>query len=171
MRPIFKTTLIIQSERGWMQQKDLSLDTEHTGWVTSGRMPEQPWFVVEYDGNRSAFVERFRQPGAGLYAGSDLDFFYRYQPSDHALSGGVFAVSDRITGDLLLEIAVSPGRIEQFMSAIRQYVGLTENNPTYRVKLCTETQIADFEKEVFLVYGADGELIRQRSLIPDWIEM
>jgi hypothetical protein len=155
-----------------MQREELSLEVGHTGWIASGRGPEQPWLVIEYDGEASTFIERFRQPGAGLYAGSDLDLFYRYQPSVHAPpGGGVFAVSDRVTGDFLLEITASAGRIERFVRAMRQYAELTDSDPTYRVKLWTDTQVADFEKEVFLVYSPERGLIRQRSLIPDWIEM
>lgn len=155
-----------------MQREALSLGIEHTEWVTGDRAPEKPCLVIEYDGKESTFIERFRQPGAGLYMASGIDMFYRFQPSGHALpGGGVFTVGDRVTGDLLLEITTPPGRIERFVSAVRQYVELTGDDPTYRVKLWTETQVADFEKEAFLVYSAEGGLIRQRSLIPDWIEM
>lgn len=155
-----------------MQREKLSLVVDNVEWVTRDQHMEQPCLIVEYDGEKSTLVDRFRKPGASGYTPSDLDLFYRFRPSAHKPTGrGVFAVGDRVTGKLLLEITAPRDRIELFVSAMRQYTDRTEDDPTYRVELWTRTRVAEFETEAFLVYSADGRLIRQQSLIPDWIEI
>jgi hypothetical protein len=55
---------------------------------------------------------------------------------------------------------------------MRQYAETVDADPRYAIDVRASGQeVGSFEKELFLVYGADGTLLRRRSLIPEGIEI
>lgn len=156
-----------------MRRENLSADIENVDWVDTEQQPDQPCFTIEFDGPEEELRDRFRKPDNSGYTPDDLDIFYRLQKSDHpSVTGGVFSISDSLTGELLIEINASPDLIEKFVYAVRQYASTVDEDIRFEVRIrVQDQQVAVFDKETLLVYGADGTLLRRRSLIPDGIEI
>lgn len=156
-----------------MWHDSLSVDLDKVNWIDTEQQPVQPCLVINYDGSEEDLKDRFLKPDSTGYPPEELDIFYRHRSSDHsAASGGVFSVSDRVTGSYLFEVTVPPELIEKFVHAMHRYAAAVDDHPRYEVQLRAKSrQIARVEKEVFLVYGSDGTLLRPRSLIPDGIEI
>lgn len=155
-----------------MRRTDFAVTLDNTEWLDTGRQPESPQLVIQYDGSEIALAKRFLGTDGSGYTPDELDLFYREQVSDSPLtSNGVLGVSDRITGEYLFEINTSTAVIEEFAYAIRQYAEASETPARYEVALWVEdSEVAVFTKETFLVYQPDGTLLRHQSLTPRSIE-
>ena len=150
-----------------------TIELTNTGWLDNGSTPSQPCLRLHITLSSDDLAERF-QPGDGsTYRPSDLDLYFRDRSSSRAaVEGGILTVSDRLTGDLLLEAVVNASVIERFVSAVRQYAARTGNDRKYTVELqCEGTIATSFEKQIFIVYNAENELLRERSVIPAHIEL
>lgn len=119
---------------------------------------------IEWTGSESQLKTVFECPVRDRYTAADIDIAYRMQPSRFpAASGGVLSLTDAMTGTYLFEINVSTSLIEKLVQTA---------DDGYVVKLCYDDEtIATVPKETLLVYGADGILLRERSLIPDSVEI
>lgn len=156
-----------------MRRGRLSVALTNVDWVESELPPEQPYLSITFDGPEEELKERFRKSKDSGYTPDDLDFCYRIQQSSHpTVSGGVFSVSDRLTGEYLFEIDVSVKTIEKFVYAVRRYATTRDEETRYGVEIRVGNRpVAEFGKEIFLVYGSERTLLRHRSLIPDEIEI
>lgn len=119
---------------------------------------------IEWSGSKDQLKAAFESPVRNQYSPADIDIAYRMQPSRHpAASGGVLSLTDAMTGTYLFEVNVSPSTIEELVQAA---------DDGYVVELCHDDETtATVPKETLLVYGADGTLLRERSVIPDSVEI
>jgi hypothetical protein len=84
----------------------------------------------------------------------------------------VVALTDRVTGDYVLEINVVAEDVLPFITAARRYGEKTGDAARYRLRLLADgDEVAAYEKGTLLVYSSDGELLRQHSLIPSGVEI
>lgn len=119
---------------------------------------------IEWSGSKDQLETAFESPVRNQYSPADIDIAYRMQPSRHpAASGGVLSLTDAMTGTYLFEVNMSP-------SSIKELVQAADDGYVVEMRHDDET-IATVLKETLLVYGADGTLIRERSLIPDHVEI
>lgn len=120
---------------------------------------------IEWSGSKDQLKAAFESLVRDQYSPTDIDIAYRMQqPSHHpAASGGVLSLTDALTGTYLFEVTVSPSSIEELVQTA---------DDGYVVKLrYNDKTIATVPKETLLIYGADGTLLRERSLIPDSVEI
>lgn len=156
-----------------MHRDKLSARVGDIEWFDTGQQPSKPTFIITFDGPASDLRSRFQRPGSEQYTPADIDIFYRPHPSARpAASSGVLGLSDGMTGDYLLELNLGSDVIETLVAAVRQYASAAEAGPRYSVELWAgDHQLGTFDKETLLVFNADGELVRQRSLPPDGLEI
>lgn len=82
------------------------------------------------------------------------------------------AITNRMTGEFILELNVPAAEILEFVSAARRYAERTDDAVRYRARVVADGEpLADFEKRTLLVYSNEGELLRQQSLIPSGVEI
>lgn len=127
-----------------------------------------PAIRIDFDGPEERLRERLTADGELLDAES-IDVAYRLQgeTADPA-TGGVLAVTDRVTGDFVLETNAVADDVLRFIAAVRDRNG----DPHYRVVLTIEGEpLVEYEKRLLLVYDVEGELLRGRSLIPSGVEL
>jgi len=119
---------------------------------------------IEWTGSADELKAAFESPARDQYTPDEIDLSYRVQPTDYpAATGGVLSLTDAMTGTYLLELNVSPSRIDELTQTA---------DGGYVVELRHDDEpIATFPKDTLLVYSADGTLLRERSLIPDSLEI
>jgi len=141
----------------------LTADTEP--WKTEGST--LPTLAVTYDGPEGDLTARLTADGSLLTA-PDVDVSYRRQPNAEGADSGVLSLTARLTGEYLLEVDAAADTVDSLVEAAREVPG----EEGYRVRI--ERPDADpitYDKRVLLVYDGDGNLERERSLIPSGVEL
>lgn len=148
------------------------LHTSHTGWIETGGTPLTPVLHLQFGGHSEELIDQMSKTGTGNEYPEDIDIAFQLRTSpDDSNATGVLAVSDRLTGEYLLELEVATERIFAFVRCVHEYADATGDEVEYIVSLDAEDGTAmEFQKNVLLVRMTDGELYRSRSLIPPWVE-
>ena len=170
-----------------MRRDYFELEVTNIDWVGSGEDPEKPLVEIEFSGPGDLLRERLSDAEGETLAGEDVDVAFRLQgdlETDDA-APGVVAVTNRITGDFVLELNETADDVLRFIEAARTYGEAVEHgssnqgspdnaveNGGYRVVVSIDGQeLVEYEKDTFLVYDADGEFLREESLIPPGVEL
>lgn len=128
---------------------------------------EQPVAHIRFDGPADILTER-------LTPDEDVDVAFRYQTRvDADDATGVFSVTDRMTGDFVLEANADADAVLDLVGAAREYGQATsDSDGCYSVSVTEDGQpVFETEKRTLLVYDNDGSLRRQHSLIPSGVEL
>jgi hypothetical protein len=122
----------------------------------------KPRITVDFNGPTDSFEDRLTPLDA-----EQLDVAYRLLDGSMATGeSGVLAVTDRITGDFVLECNADAGTVARLVDAAK------ENDGCYRFRVSINSrEILSCDRSVFLVYSTEGDLLRQHSLIPSGVEM
>lgn len=154
-------------------ENQVTVDLTDTQWLDNDNVPTTPRLRLHLSMPEEVLADRFRNPAGSAYRPEDLDVYFRECSSTRAtVSTGVLTVSDRLTGDLLIEGTISSTVIERLVYAVHQRADRASDPPTYVVELVVHgDDVAAFEKQALLVYDSDGNLLRERSVIPTHIEL
>jgi hypothetical protein len=123
----------------------------------------KPRITVNFDGPAESFEDRLISLDA-----EQLDIAYRLLDDDSMETGesGVLAVTNRVTGDFILECNADAGTISRLVDAAKG------NDGCYRFSVCGKgRELLAGDRSIFLVYSTEGDLLRQHSLIPSGVEM
>lgn len=134
-----------------------------------GPEPQQPVVTVAYEGPTEQLETRLSRGGRFLEA-DEIDIAFRLKGEGDG--EGVLAVADRMTGEYVLELNADADAVFSVVEAAREFgqAGDAENRYQLRIRADGEV-LATYEKSTLLVYDADGELLRGRSLIPSGVEL
>lgn len=156
-----------------MRREQFNLEFTHVAWINAGTDPEMPTLRVVFDGDESALDRRLRDTAGNRLDAKSVDVTVRLQgESDDESARGVIAVTNRVTGDYVLECNVDPNEMLEFIVAGRRYGKQTDGAARYRVAIgVPEKSLETYEKQTLLVYSEDGELLREQSLIPSGVEI
>ena len=155
-----------------MRRDYFELDVSNVDWADAGSEPAQPLVEIEFNGPDDLLRERLSDTDGDLLDGEDVDVTFRLQePLSGEDTPGVVAVTNRVTGEYVLELNEEAADVLGFIEAARQY-GEHDEDGGYRVVVSVDDEeLVDYVKETFLVYDADGEFLRERSLIPPGVEL
>ena len=83
---------------------------------------------------------------------------------------GVVGVTNRYTGDFILELNETATDVLPFIHAARD--ATDDGDARYRVEIDVDGErLVDYDKDTFLVYDHEGNLLRSESLIPSGVEL
>lgn len=155
-----------------MRRDNVDLEIVDVAWLAEGDEPKQPTLDVRVAGDASTLHERLLNDGSTLESG-DVDVTFRLHGSPGGSDvPGVLAITNRMTGEYILEVNADADDVEEFVSAARRYGEWTDDSTRYRIRLTAdEESLEDLKKRTLLVYSSDGELLRQHSLIPSGVEI
>lgn len=158
-----------------MRRDYFELDVENIEWVDSGGDPGKPLVRIDFHGPREVLEERLSNPSGGHLEARETDVAFRLQDSlDEPSAAGVVSVTNRITGEFILELNESADDVLTFIRAAREYGrgDADSDGGRYRVEVSIDgEEEVVYEKQTFLVYDADGHLLRSHSLIPSGVEL
>jgi hypothetical protein len=156
-----------------MRREQFSLAVADVAWVDTDAAPRQPTVTLAFDGAPATLRERLLGGTDEAATAEDADLTVRLQRSaDTGDAEAVVALSHRLTGDYILELTADPEPVLAFTRAARRYGETADDGPKYRARIVArDEELAVFEKDTLLVYGPDGELLRQHSLIPGGVEL
>lgn len=157
-----------------MRRDYFELDVENVDWVESDGDPRKPTVRIDFQGPEEEFREQLAGTDEQLLEAGEIDAAFRLQGSlDDAQAAGVVGVTNRITGDFILELNEEADDVLQFIRAAREYGQATgERDGRYRVEISIDGEpVVEYEKSTFLVYDNEGNLVRPKSLIPPGVEL
>lgn len=158
-----------------MRRDYFELDVQNVDWVATGGEPEKPLVKIDFSGPPELLHERLTGPAGELLDAAETDVALRLQegPDADGQIVGVVGVTNRITGDFVLELNEAADDVFRFIRAAREYGATSgDDNGRYRVEITVDGEpLVEYEKRTFLVYDADGDLLRERSLIPSGVEL
>lgn len=135
----------------------------------------KPVVTVSFDGPEDPFEDRLTDDSGAPLEADQVDVSYRLQDGEglEPDATGVFAITNRITGDYVLEANVGGSAVLDLVEAARAYGNAADtDDDRYRVVVRIDgRETLAHEKSTFLVYDRDGELLRQHSLIPSGVEL
>ncbi|WP_254534820.1 DUF5793 family protein [Halomarina litorea] len=134
----------------------------------------RPTVTIEFDGPTGPFEERLTDETGSLLDAVQVDVSYRLQAAEmRPEATGVFSLTNRVTGDYVLEANVDAEVVLRLVEAAR--TGGTDDEDEggcYRVVVrTTDGERLVHDKSTLLVYDEDGEVIRESSLIPSGVEL
>ena len=147
------------------------LGTRHADSIENGDLPMRPELVFQFDGDYETLIDQLPNTGTGGDYPEEIDVTFQLHSAVDDSDRGTLALSDRTTGEYLIEMEVSANRIFEFVLSVHQYADKVGNEGEYGVTFEAENGTAmEYIVEPLLVYQMDGELYRSRSLIPTWVE-
>jgi len=152
-----------------MRRDSVTLDVSNVSWLERGGDPQQPALSVEVEEDLSALRRRLHDDGPVDVEDLDVTFRFHGSPED---ATGVMAITDRLTGEFVLEVNTPGSSVVEFVKAARRYAEQTDGDARFRTRVTADGEtLVDLEKRTLLVYAEDGELLRQHSLIPSGVEI
>ena len=158
-----------------MRRDYFELTVEHVGWVEAGGDPEQPTVRIDFHGPDGLLEDRLTGPEGEMLAAAETDVSFRLrdETADEDNSTGVVAVTNRVTGEFVLELNEEADDVLRFIRAAREYGRHADDGDgRYRVHIAVDGEpLTAYDKRTFLVYDAEGNLLRSESLIPSGVEL
>jgi len=134
----------------------------------AGATGDQPELRIDFDGPSETLDQRLTEDV------EEIDVAFRLQTAlDDDDATGVFSITERITGEFLLEVNVDAETVFDLVDAAREYGQQTsDTGGCYCVQLLDDGEpIFEAQRRTLLVYDSDGSLLRQHSLIPSGVEL
>lgn len=156
-----------------MRRDYFTLDARNVDWVEEDGEAQLPTVRMDFQGPETDLRRGFEKPDGSRLAADETDISFRlHGDPDDADTVGVVAVTNRVTGDFIFELNVAAEDVFQFITAARRYAEETGEDSKYRVELYLDSEeFVTYEKDTFLVYTSDGDLLRSQSLIPGGVEL
>jgi len=157
-----------------MRRDYFELAVENVDWVSEGGEPREPSVHIDFRGPEELLRERLTDVEGDLLDAGETDVSFRLHDTvDTQQVSGVVGVTNRLTGDFILELNQEADDVLQFIRAAREYGRETDElDGRYRVDISIDgDHVVSYEKSTFLVYDVEGNLLRGRSLIPSGVEL
>jgi len=131
-----------------------------------------PTVAINFEGPTEQLVERLTHADGEPLASDEVDVAFRLQGPVDEQPEGVVAVTNRITGEFVLELNADSDDVLRFIEAAREYGKQGDESHRYRIQVSIDSdQLLEQQKGTFLVYDANGDLLRHHSLIPSGVEL
>ena len=135
-----------------------------------------PVLAIAFDGPSGGLAEGLRTAAlvaaaVALGAGAVLARTDRLTTAADATDpDGVLSVSNRLTGEFVLEANLAPDAVDSLVRAVK--ARNADDETRYRVRLTdADGKSTVYDKGTLLVYDAAGSLLRGKSLIPNGVEL
>ncbi|AFZ71971.1 DUF5793 family protein [Natronobacterium gregoryi] len=156
-----------------MRREHFTLDVSNVDWVDEDGEPEKPVVSIDFTGPVAALRERLTGPDDDVLEAGETDVALRLQEPLGTDAAGVVSVTNRVTGEFILELNEDASDVVRFIRAARGYgEAATDDEGRYEVEISLESEpFVAYDKQTFLVYDDKGSLLRQHSLIPSGVEL
>lgn len=157
-----------------MRRDYFTLEVSNVDWVDDDGDPAQPRVTIDFEGPATTLRERLTGMDDELLAAGETDVAFRLQSAlDDEDAAGVVSVTNRTTGDFVLELNEEADDVLKFIRAARRYGEHDpESDGRYDVRIRIDgDELVIYDKRTFLVYNEEGNLLRNHSLIPSGVEL
>ena len=156
-----------------MRREHFTLNVSNIDWVDTDEPASKPSVSIDFTGPEETLRERLTGPDGDVLDASETDASLRLQGPLDTDTMGVVSVTNRVTGDFVLELNEEAADVLTFVTAARGYGEATnDDDGRYDVTITLDgEEFVTYDKRTFLVYDEEGNLLRHHSLIPSGIEL
>lgn len=157
-----------------MRRDYFELEVQNVDWIRENGEPRKPLVRIDFHGPEELLRERLGDDDGELLGAAEVDVSFRLlEPHENDPEAeGVVSVTNRLTGDFVLELNAAADDVLRFIRAAREYGRSSGSDGQYRVEIdLAGASLVEYEKGTFLVYDVEGNLLRTESLIPSGIEL
>ncbi|OIB57260.1 DUF5793 family protein [Natrialba sp. SSL1] len=156
-----------------MRREHFTLHVSNVDWVETDEEPRKPSVSIDFTGPASMLRERLTGSDDEVLDAGETDVALRLQEPLDEDAAGVVSVTNRITGDFILELNEEADDVLRFIRAARGYgEQANDDDGRYEVEIRLDDEpFVSYDKRTFLVYDDEGSLLRQHSLIPSGVEL
>ncbi|ELY87683.1 hypothetical protein C483_17328 [Natrialba hulunbeirensis JCM 10989] len=156
-----------------MRREHFTLHVSNVDWVETDEEPSKPSVSINFTGPASMLRERLTGSDDEVLDAGETDVALRLQDPLDEDAAGVVSVTNRITGDFILELNEEADDVLRFIRAARGYgEQANDDDGRYEVEIrLDDDPFVSYDKQTFLVYDDEGSLLRQHSLIPSGVEL
>lgn len=156
-----------------MRREHFTLAVSNVDWIETDEEPRKPSVSIDFTGPATMLRERLTGPGDDPLEAGETDVTFRLQEPLADDAAGVVSVTNRLTGDFVLELNESAENVLQFIRAARAYgESASDDGGRYEVTISIDgEEFVTYDKRTFLVYDDGGSLLRGHSLIPSGVEL
>lgn len=157
-----------------MRRDYFTLDVSNVDWVDEDGDPAKPTVEIDFEGPASTLKGRLQGTEGDFLDAEGTDVAYRLQsPLEDSDATGVVSVTNRVTGDFIIELNEEADNVLTFIRAARRYgEEVSDSDGRYEVRIYVDgDELVVYDKRTFLVYNNEGNLLRQHSLIPSGVEL
>ncbi len=156
-----------------MRREHFTLDVSNVDWVETDGDPQKPSVSIDFTGPATELRKRLTGPDGDVLDAGETDTALRLQGALGNDTAGVVSVTNRITGEYVIELNEDADDVLTFIRAARGYgEDASDDEGRYEVEITLDGEpFVTFDKRMFLVYDDDGNLLRQHSLIPSGVEL
>jgi len=132
-----------------------------------------PTMMIESDAAAEKLHSRFEDVDGAPLEADRIDVSFRFTSGlDADDPTGVLGITDRLTGDFVLEVNADGGTILSFVREARRQGKHDGGDGQYRIRVVAAGEtLTAYGRETLLVYNNDGDLLREHSLIPGGVEL
>lgn len=152
-----------------MRRDYFTLEVRNADPSTDG----MPTVHIDFEGPNEQLVDRLTDDEDEPLDAAEVDVAYRLQdPVDAEEAAGVVAVTNRVTGEFILELNADAEDVLEFVRAARAHGKESGDADRYRIEISLDGDpVASYDKGTFLIYDDEGGLLREHSLIPNNVEL
>jgi hypothetical protein len=155
-----------------MRRDYFELEVRNVEWVDADGDPEKPTLRIDFHGPEELLLDRLEDRHDRLEAAETDVSFRLLEDGEGTDREGVVAVTDRLTGDYVLEANEPAETVFEFVRAATAFGKSADHEGGYRIEVLVDGEVAvAFDKRTLLVYDAAGDLMRGESLIPSGVEL
>lgn len=156
-----------------MRRDYFSLDIGNVDWLDGDGDPEKPRVTISFEGPAQTLRSRLTGIDDEHLDAGETDAAFRLQPGAGESEEGVFGLTNRLTGEFILELNEEAATVMEFIKAARRYgQAVPDADSWYRIRIRIDDEdVITYEKRTFLVYDDEGNLLRKDSLIPSGVEL
>jgi hypothetical protein len=158
-----------------MRRDYFSLEIGNVDWLDGDGDPELPRVTIDFEGPAATLRSRLSGHDDDVpLSAEETDVAFRLQTAlDEAEAEGVVSITNRVTGDFVLELNETADVVTRFVQAARRYgEDSPDDDVRYQVRITIEgDEVVTYDKRTFLVYNSEGNLLRKHSLIPSGVEL
>lgn len=157
-----------------MRRDYFTLELADIGWVDDEGDPAVPTIMIDFIGPTDDITNRLTTSTGEYLSDSETDVALRLQSDiEKSDAMGVVSVTNRSTGEYIVELNETVSTVMEFIKAVRRYEEYDDSkNGRYRIKIAANGEdLVSYEKSTLLVYNHEGELLRRHSIIPSGIEL
>ncbi len=155
-----------------MRREKFTLDVSNIDWIETDGEPQKPSVSITFTGPSQQLRSRLTDHNGTVLEAQETDVAFRLVEPLEERAAGVVSVTNRVTGDFILELNEEAGDVLRFIRAARGYGKEATDDGRYRVSISFDDErFVEYDKATFLVYDEDGNLLRQHSLIPSGVEL
>jgi hypothetical protein len=158
-----------------MRRDYFNLEIGNVDWLDGSGEPELPRVTIDFEGPAATLQSRLSGHDDDVpLSAEETDVAFRLQTAlDADDAEGVVSITNRVTGDFVLELNEEAATVTTFVQAARRYAEQSaDDDVRYQVRISIEgDEVVTYDKRTLLVYDKDGNLLRQHSLIPSGVEL